>query len=457
MDLTNRDLSYIGLERNIEGVNPAVWSPDGPLGNEFRAVARHAGASLFRYGIVKLAAERNILPEVSAEKRVILPDCRGLTNSIAETINKRKYNTAIVQEIMLDDINKVLSPDISLDGIEVQQHKSGEWEIFVLEHSKGRIALSACGSGLKTAIAVTALFNLLPSLSGRPVSEYIYLFEELESHLHPALQRRLIDYIIKKCVENDCAAFITSHSAAIIDMFSSRKDACILHVIDNEGDSRVDYVKDIYSHSSILDSLGVRASDLLQANCLVWLEGPSDRVYFNKWIEIETGGGLHEGVHYQCVFYGGRLLSHFSADESFSELSDLVYILRINRRAIIIMDSDRRSEGDSINETKRRIIDEFEKIGGVSWVTFGREVENYVTSRQIDSMFKTKSDFGRFDAFGGFLAKAVSVEEEKRFLRDKIRYARELAMIADESDIRNSYDLGDQVLRVVKQIKAWNE
>ena len=34
----------------------------------------------------------------------------------------------------------------------------------------------------------------------------------------------------------------------------------------------------------ILDDLEARASDLLQANGIVWVEGPSDRIYFKNRI-----------------------------------------------------------------------------------------------------------------------------------------------------------------------------
>ena len=58
----------------------------------------------------------------------------------------------------------------------------------------------------------------------------------------------------------------------------------------------------------------VRTSDIrlviLQANCVVWVEGPSDRIYLKHWIEAVTSE-LIEGLHYSIMFYGGRLLSRF--------------------------------------------------------------------------------------------------------------------------------------------------
>jgi putative ATP-dependent endonuclease of the OLD family len=126
--------------------------------------------------------------------------------------------------------------------------------------------------------------------------------------------------------------------------------------------------------------LDVRASDLLQANGLIWVEGPSDRTYINKWIELSSTGKLKEGIHYQIVFYGGRLLSHLTAEP---ERDDLVNIFSVNRNAIVVMDSDKKSHGDPINATKTRIKTEIERVGGIVWITDGREVENYLPVAEL--------------------------------------------------------------------------
>ena len=36
---------------------------------------------------------------------------------------------------------------------------------------------------------------LIPSVEGKNISNYIFLFEELENNLHPSLQRRLLKYL----------------------------------------------------------------------------------------------------------------------------------------------------------------------------------------------------------------------------------------------------------------------
>lgn len=98
--------------------------------------------------------------------------------------------------------------------------------------------------------------------------------------------------------------------------------------------------------------LGYRASDLLQCNAVIWVEGPSDRIYLNHWIRA-VAPELVEGVDYSIMFYGGRLLSHLSADDS--EVSDFISLRKLNRNVAVVIDSDRCSSRASINTTKQRV------------------------------------------------------------------------------------------------------
>ena len=53
-----------------------------------------------------------------------------------------------------------------------------------------------------------------------------------------------------------------------------------------------------------LADMGYKASDLLQSNGVVWVEGPSDRVYLTKWLSI-LAPEFVEGIHYAIMYYGG--------------------------------------------------------------------------------------------------------------------------------------------------------
>ena len=93
--------------------------------------------------------------------------------------------------------------------------------------------------------------------------------------------------------------------------------------------------------TTICVDLGYRASDLLQANCIIWVEGPSDRIYLKYWLKAYDPD-LVEGVHYTIMFYGGRLLRHLSADDE--EIDEFINLRRINQNLVIIIDSDRKKK-----------------------------------------------------------------------------------------------------------------
>jgi hypothetical protein len=126
----------------------------------------------------------------------------------------------------------------------------------------------------------------------------------------------------------------------------------------------------------VVSDLGNRASDLVQSNFVIWVEGPSDRLYIRKWLSLHDSE-LVENGHYSIMFYGGALLSHLTVEDD-AEVDDFIHLLRLNRNAAVVIDSDRSDEGDDLNSTKRRVLDELAKIKAPAWVTDGYTIENYI-------------------------------------------------------------------------------
>lgn len=155
---------------------------------------------------------------------------------------------------------------------------------------------------------------VIPKLQDKPLSEYVFGFEELENNLHPGLLRRLLKYLFDLAKKERCTIFLTTHSPITIDYFATEEEARIFHVTHQDGISTLMPVENTNSHFAILKDLGARPSDVLQANCIFWVEGPSDRIYLRRWIELMSNNELQEGRHYQIVTYGGKLLKHMSAE-----------------------------------------------------------------------------------------------------------------------------------------------
>jgi hypothetical protein len=165
---------------------------------------------------------------------------------------------------------------------------------------------------------------------------------------------------------------ITTHSNVFLDMPGVNVYHCQLE----EGQTRCYHVRSRTQKSNVLSDLGYKASDLLQSNFVVWVEGPSDRHYLRHWISA-VDRDLVEGIQYTIMFYGGRLLSHVTFENS-TDVDEFIELGRLNRNACIVVDSDRSKEREPLNRTKLRVKKAFEENHQQVWVTEGREIENYV-------------------------------------------------------------------------------
>lgn len=405
----------------------------------------------------RLSAERDIVPETSLENLAISEKGAGATNAIQQFINNAALPSALVEETLLNELNKIMQPDALFTRIVVQQHKQNQWEIYLSEKRKGAIPLSHTGSGLKTIILILTFLILVPKAENKKVSDYLFGFEELENNLHPSLIRRLLLYLRDFVTTNQCVFFLTTHSNVSIDLFNKDETAQILHVTHDGEKANVRTVKAYIEHKNILDDLDIRASDLLQSNGIIWVEGPSDRLYFNRWVELVTDGQIREGAHYQCVFYGGRLLAHLTADDPDIDHDELIKILRINRNAIFLMDSDLRDGREDINRTKQRIHAEMESIGGMAWITHGKEVENYISREALISLSGNTAirTLRKNEDFGMYLQKE-KIREKKRFEANKVLFAEQICPHITRASLSTTLDLEEKVGEALKLIRKWN-
>jgi len=424
-------------------------------------IAERLGNPFHNYECLAIQAERDVKREAvnfgNDNNFVINADGARLTEILAKCLHERRGHDkgwqALVEISLLEKINDVFFPDLKFTRILTKIDEHQQWEVYLEEEKKGGIRLSDCGSGIKTVILVMAMLYVVPN--SKPNGKFIFMFEELENNLHPSLERKLMAHIRDYIRKNDKnLLFLTTHSNIAIDMFSKSDDAQILKVYNDGEASFIEKVSDWNEQHNLLDELGVRASDVLQSNCLIWLEGPSDRIYFNKWVELfNDGEPLEEGVHYQCLFYGGSVLSHYSAGEGDRDDS-FIKMLHINRNAVVLMDSDRSKTDDALKPRVKKVIEDAENTDRmISWVTEGREIENYLPAVTINEFFDDAVSFGKFDIFAN---KYKALKEVQGF--DKVAFASEIIGMSSytRENLSKCLDLDSKMQEVLAHIRDCN-
>lgn len=445
----------------VHGSNPEVapmgqWSDENldRLKREKIAVqfAHRVGELLQGYRVHRLAAERDVKPEPPVKDAVneIVADGTYATQMVQDLISFSDRQPELIESELRDELNEIFWPDSYFNRIQVRSHRSGQNEIYVEEEHKGRIPLSRMGSGFKTVLLVLLNLIVLPAIASDDSKRLIYLFEELENNLHPSLQRRLFQWIRSRVVAEGHHVFVTTHSTAVVDVFAHDSQARILHVEHDGESATIRTTAGMADSLAILDDLGIKASDILQANAVIWVEGPSDRIYLNRWIELWSDGELSEGVHYQCVFFGGSLNAHLSLDDPDVQ-KHMVQGMRLSPHAALLIDRDRDDDVADLKEHTQRLVDEVDGTGGYSWVTAGREVENYIPSRVIGAMLENPNIRGPKSEF----RRMIEYLAQKGVKDSKVVLARRVAAQLEKDDLEH-LDLGQRLEELCQRIRDWN-
>ncbi|MGH7902014.1 MAG: ATP-dependent nuclease, partial [Thermodesulfobacteriota bacterium] len=132
------------------------------------------------------------------------------------------------------------------------------------------------GDGLQTIIIST-----FPAFRYR--EEKLLLFvEEPELTLHPGMQRKLLDAY---CDFDNIQVFITTHSNHFLDLTLDFNDMCSIFSFEKVSDKEFQ-IKNVTPNKEVLDLLGVRSSSVFLSNCVIWVEGITDRLYIRKFLEL---------------------------------------------------------------------------------------------------------------------------------------------------------------------------
>ncbi|NAR71862.1 AAA family ATPase [Acinetobacter haemolyticus] len=140
--------------------------------------------------------------------------------------------------------------------------------------------ISQLGDGLQQAIILTYEAFI------KKDKTYAFFVEEPELHMHAGMVRQLMNFYLN---ETPHYYFFTTHSNHLLDMADESDQVIIQKFIkQSKKDDEKQFEFKIYRcdrDRDLLASLGVRPSSIYLANCTIWVEGITDRLYITKYME----------------------------------------------------------------------------------------------------------------------------------------------------------------------------
>lgn len=244
---------------------------------------------------------------------------------------------------------------------------------------------------------IQAIIMLLYPLFIAPEQAWFFI-EEPELHLHPGFQRLFIETITTNKIlrAKNLTIFLTTHSNHILDFaLDDPSHVNIFTFRRREGvGNKSTYQIQLSSQRDIenLNVLGVRNSSVFLANCSIWVEGISDRLYFRAYIQAylnylaerekdQKTVSLLEGLHYAFLEYAGGNVTHFDftthSGAFTAQTIEDIKALSISNRVMLVADRD---DGKNTRHEAR----ESQQHAGFQYVVLSvKEVENMLSPQLI--------------------------------------------------------------------------
>lgn len=377
-------------------------------------------------GIEKTQSYQNDINIISVEKSYI-PILRGM-RPVTEIENKQPYIERAQKDYFSDKEKYNSSNIITGESLyhELKEHLLGEPEqreiirkyeeklsqyffdnetiTLIPKHdqdvvnikigSDKQFPISELGDGLQQVIILTYEAFI------KKDETHAFFIEEPELHMHAGMVRQLMNFYLN---ETKHYYFFTTHSNHLLDMADESDQVIIQKFVKQPKENPKDgFDFKIYRcdrDRDLLASLGVKPSSVYLANCTIWVEGITDRLYITKYMEkylaeLEKSGSeqykkyrrFMPNYHYTFVEYSGSNLTHWSFSDDYADhLDDKGLSAKaIASEMLLIADGDIKNKPERVKALQT----EFKKEN--YFILKCKETENTLPKDSIINVAKSK-------------------------------------------------------------------
>jgi hypothetical protein len=315
-----------GLQQGMraEVLPPEVIGPPDIGASESREVRQlDAGLSLFHPCIDTLQTlekeEDNTLKEIITQTKRVLPEVSSILASVA---GQRRAVKA------------------------------------VLENSRA-LPFGSLSDGIRRVMLLSAY---LVTHKGEPG---IVILDMPETYLHPGAQRELLRLITDHSENKHF--FIATHSPVFLEEIEKETVAVYRIWRDPKEGTKAELMESGTILEAYFD-LGHRFGSAVQADAVIWVEGPTDIPVVRLWLRNYD---KLNGLNIEVMHLGGNNIK--SAD------FDPVILCKINPHSFVLIDSEREARDKPIEEKREAFLKRCESAKiQVSQATEHRAIENYL-------------------------------------------------------------------------------
>lgn len=227
------------------------------------------------------------------------------------------------------------------------------------------------GDGLQQAIILTYEAYIKNKDKEGNTETHAFFIEEPELHMHAGMVRQLMNFYLN---ETSHYYFFTTHSNHLLDMADESDQVMIQKFVKQpKQDNPKEFEFKIHRcdrDRDLLASLGVRPSSVYLANCTIWVEGITDRLYITKYMEkyLDELKNSNEELykkyrrfmpnyHYTFVEYAGSNLVHWCFSDDYADhLNDKGLSAKaVASEMLLIADGDIQGKADRVQVLKSEL------------------------------------------------------------------------------------------------------